>query len=613
MNKLRSSIGTPTQQPPTPAAAAAAPTKIPTQRPASPPTQPVIQQREKSSTSDDFIISNESLVRPSAARRAERMVSASPVPRMMTSPVNHQVSSPINHQVSSPINHQMAQRDPHDPSAFLMNPQNQQQQQQHPGRMTQIDPRYSNENDNDLRPIDERGSFFNQPPVNFPSQNTKNSMDYFELQKLMYPASAPRQRRDVTPTSHFRSSSGAGLPNNVASDPQKGEVPIYDTYLRHETGKNRKQFGGGGTSEFASSNPVTPMNIVTDSRISDNPDKNFKSGGSVPNFVPKNYVAPPNFGSARKLRQGSDSGPAPTWASRKVKRSSSASGAPPSTAEGQDAPPPLQQPRRNLARQSKIERNLAKSFGVGGGRGGGGGGAGGAGGVRRSASVNVVDRPDSVASSRSVSMSPAPSLQQQRKQQQRPPQQQVKFNPESHVIYYDDYDTMTEDDDAFTEDEEDYELVFNDPMPNQQTGTYSYSFKHGQEEEEAEEIVKGKLTTSESRNDDDNDGDVDGNKFKTISPPTYGDDGVREVPMDREIPIQRPGSNGGDNRLMRNQQHHEGGVEEEDVDDAASEATSTSPNASPTRQIGKEDPDVSEIDVSSGEEEGEEKGEGGRG
>ena len=594
MNKLRSSIG---NQPQTPTAA---PTKIPTQRPASPPTQPVIQQREKSSVSDEFVISNESLVRPSAARRAERMVSASPVPRMMTSPdnhqvaspVHHQVASPVHHQVTSPVNHQMTptnQRD--DPSAFLMNPPQQQQQQQR--QTSLIEPRYSKDDD-DLRSVDERGSFFNQPPVNFPSQNTKNSMDYFELQKLMYPASVPRRKRDVTPT-HFRSASGAGTPNNVASEPAKGEVPIYDTYLRHETAKNRKQFGGGGTSEFASANPVTPMNVVTDSRISDNPEKNFKSGGSVPTFVPKNYVAPPNFGNARKMRQGSDSGPAPTYAKTRVKRASSLSGSPAPKTE--DAQPPLQQPRRNLARQSKIERNLAKSFEVGGtGRGGSGGGGGGAGGVgngvRRSASVNVINRKDSdSSSSRGVSMSPAP--QRREEQQQRPPQQQVKFNPESHVIYYDDYDTMTEDDDAFTEDEEDYELIFNDPMPNQSSGTYSYSFKHGQEEEEAEERIRNKMA-SKNRNDDEEE-EEDGNKFKTISPPTYGEDGVREVPMDREIKIQRPSSNGGDNRMMRNQ---EGGAEEEDVEDAASEAASTSPNASPARDI----PDVSEIDVTSGEE-----------
>jgi hypothetical protein len=41
-----------------------------------------------------------------------------------------------------------------------------------------------------------------------------------------------------------------------------------------------------------------------------------------------------------------------------------------------------------------------------------------------------------------------------------PPALNVSFNPQSQIIhYYDDYDTMTED-------EDDYELVFNDPIPN---------------------------------------------------------------------------------------------------------------------------------------------------
>merc|ERR1719385_130399 len=164
----------------------------------------------------------------------------------------------------------------------------------------------------------------------------------------------------------------------------------------------------------------------------------------------------------------------------------------------------MMQPRRNLARQSKIERNLAKSFGVNGG------------GPRGSVSSSVgsagaEDRSSSVMSSRSVSMSPAPSLQRQQQQQQ----PSVKFNPESRVIYYDDYDTMTEDD-GMTEDEEDYELVFNDPMPSQQTGTYSFSFKHGEREEEEKERMKRALMMNGDNNDD--------NKFKTISPPTYGAD-----------------------------------------------------------------------------------------
>jgi len=556
MNKLRSNIAaaqtrntenqTPSEQPTNHF-------KIPTQRPASPPTQPVIQQREKMSVSDEFIISNESLVRPSAARRAERMVSASPVPRMMTSP-DPQSFYQTPMQKSYP-----------DPSNYLVGPPQQQQQQ------PQQDVSYLHDDD-DLRSIDERGQFFNQPPVNFPSQNTKSGLDYFELQKLMHPAAAPR-KRDVTPSRAYRSSSGAGTPANVsANEPAKGETPIYDTYLRHETAKNRKQFGGGGTSEFASANPVMPTNIVTDSRIADDNKKNFKSGGSVPTFVPKNYVAPPNFGSARKMRQNSDSGLAPTYSNpRRIKRSSSLSNQP----AGNEAPP---QPRRNLPRQSKIERSLAKSYGTNG----------------RGSMSGGDDRPSSVMStssmmsSRSVSMSPAPSLQ--RGQQG----QSVKFNPESHVIYYDDYDTMTEDD-GLTEDEDDYELVFNDPMPGQQTGTYSFSFKHGDGEEEAEERAKKAALVNGKNHDNDN-------KFKTISPPTYGDDGVREVPMDREIPIQRPRGVGDNNRARRNH-HEEGGGGrrgEEEEEDAASEAASVSPNASPTRQMTDESQNYVSDELSSG-------------
>merc|ERR1719295_1248606 len=240
-----------------------------------------------------------------------------------------------------------------DPSSYLVGPSQQQQQQ------PQQDVSYLHEDD-DARAVDERGQFFNQPPVNFPSQNTKSGMDYFELQKLMHPTAAPR-KRDVTPSRAYRSSSGAGTPANVSSnEPPKGEAPVFDSYLRHES-KGRKQFGGGGTAEFASANPIMPTNIVTDSRIGDNPDKNFKSGGSVPTFVPKNYVAPPNFGSARKMRQNSDSGMAPTYSTRRIKRSSSLSNQP----TNQETPP-MMQPRRNLARQSKIERNLAKNYGVNG-------------------------------------------------------------------------------------------------------------------------------------------------------------------------------------------------------------------------------------------------------
>merc|ERR1719334_1136285 len=186
-------------------------------------------------------------------------------------------------------------------------------------------------------------------------------------------------------------------------------------------------------------------------------------------------------------------------------------------------------------------------------------------------------------------MSPAPSLQRQRQQQQQDQQQQhhqVKFNPESRVIYYDDYDTMTED-------EDDYELVFNDPMPSQQTGTYSYSFKHDEEEEEAEERMK-KLALMNGRDIVSGEGNGDnggGRGFKTISPPTYGEDGIREVPMDREIPIQRPS---GENNRARNNNNNNHGDEEEE-DDVASEA---SPNASPTRQLGKGD-HVDENGVSS--------------
>jgi len=564
MNKLRANIAAAQTRNPENQTPSEQPTnnlKIPTQRPASPPTQPVIQQREKMSVSDEYIISNESLVRPSAARRAERMVSASPVPRMMTSP-DPQSFYQTPMQKSYP-----------DPSSYLVGSSQQQQQQ------PQQDVSYLHEDD-DARAIDERGQFFNQPPVNFPSQNTKSGMDYFELQKLMHPTAAPR-KRDVTPSRAYRSASGAGTPANVsANDSAKGEMPIYDTYLRHETAKNRKQFGGGGTSEFASANPVMPTNIVTDSRIGDDNKKNFKSGGSVPTFVPKNYVAPPNFGNARKMRQNSDSGLAPTYSNpRRIKRSSSLSNQPPAN----EAPP---QPRRNLPRQSKIERNLAKSYGTNGGRGREGG---------------AEDRPSSVMSqgsvmsSRSVSMSPAPSLQ--RGQQG----QQVKFNPESHVIYYDDYDTMTEDD-GMTEDEDDYELVFNDPMPNQQTGTYSFSFKHGALEEEAEERAKKALVNGgKNGRNNDNDNDDDDNKFKTISPPTYGDDGVREVPMDREIPIQRPRGVGDNNRARRN--HHEGGggrQGEEEDEDAASEAASVSPNASPTRQMAEETKNYVTEELSSG-------------
>ena len=88
----------------------------------------------------------------------------------------------------------------------------------------------NDEDDDNERSVDDRGSFFNQPPVNFPSQNTKNSMDYFALQKLMHPTTAPRRNndREVTP-SRFRSSSGAGTPNNVAEQPGKVDAGIYDT------------------------------------------------------------------------------------------------------------------------------------------------------------------------------------------------------------------------------------------------------------------------------------------------------------------------------------------------------------------------------------------------
>merc|ERR1719495_2929225 len=501
---------------------------------------------------------------------------------MMTSPTNQSFqAAPQQPQYQPP----QQQINYNDPANYLVGPHHpHQDQQQH--RQPQMDVSYIRDAEyDDGRDIDDRSQFFNQPPVNFPSQNTKNNLNYFELQKLMYPVSAPR-KRDVTPTRAYRSSSGAGTPANVSSMEgsfKAGEVPIYDSYLRHDNASNRKQFGGGGTSEFASSNPMTPTTgIVTDSRISDNPDKNFKSGGSVPTFVPKNYVAPPNFGSARKMRQNSDSGLAPTYSNsmRRIKRSSSLTNQPGGGA-GADAPP-MAQPRRNLARQSKIERNLAKSYGLAnGGRGGRGGSVGGGGSISGSSVDDEYGRPDSVLSSRSVSMSPAPSLQRQRQQQQSPQQQQqqqqqhqVKFNPESRVIYYDDYDTMTED-------EDDYELVFNDPMPSQQTGTYSYSFKHNEEEEEAEERMK-KLALMNGRNvvGDDGGENGGGRGFKTISPPTYGEDGIREVPMDREIPIQRP--SGENNRVRNNNNHGEGDEEEED--DVASEA---SPNASPTRQLGK--------------------------
>merc|ERR1712228_152904 len=131
------------------------------------------------------------------------------------------------------------------------------------------------------------------------------------------------------------------------------------------------------------------------------------------------------------------------------------------------------------------------------------------------------------------------------------------------------------------------------------TGTYSYSFQHGDDEEEEERRIKLAMVNGENNGGG---GGGGGNQFKTISPPTYGDDGVREVPMDREIPIQRPRDIGENNRARNN--HVEarggGGEEAEEEDDVASEATSASPNgSSPPRQI-RGDDYVDENGVSSG-------------
>merc|ERR1712198_501224 len=90
-----------------------------------------------------------------------------------------------------------------------------------------------------------------------------------------------------------------------------------------------------------------------------------------------------------------------------------------------------------------------------------------------------------------------------------------------------------------------------------------------------EERMKRSMMNGNNNNDD--------NKFKTTSPPTYGDDGIREVPMDREIPIQRPRGVGDNNRARNNNNNNHYNREHEEEDEVASETAS--PNASPARQM----------------------------